>query len=47
VGLAEALAIDAPVITQAYRPLRLPGCLHAATGQPSRLYYLNPTPSNS
>ena len=47
VSLAEALAIDAPVITQAYRPLRLPGCLHAATGQPSHLCYLNPTSSNS
>jgi len=42
IDLADALAIDAPVITQAHRPLRLPGCLHTTTGKPATLYYLNP-----
>ncbi len=41
-NLADALAIDAPVITQAHRPLRLPGCIHASTGNPAELCYLNP-----
>ncbi len=44
VDLANALAIDAPVITEAQRPLRLPGCLHDATSLSSHLCYLSPNP---
>ena len=40
--IAEALAIDAQVITRAHNPLRLPGCIHSTTGQSARLCYLNP-----
>ena len=40
--IAEALAIDSQVISRAHNPLRLPGCIHATTGQSARLCYLKP-----
>ena len=41
-AIAGGLAIDPPVVTRAHGPLRLPGCVHATTGQPAQLLYLNP-----
>lgn len=43
-NLADGFAIDSPVITQAHRPLRLPGSVHEKTGQTARLCFLNPNP---
>ena len=40
-SVAQGLAIDAAVVTRASNPLRLPGCVHQATGRPARLHYLN------
>lgn len=42
VDIAKGLAIDPEVITRAHGPLRLPGCVHSATGQSAKLIYLNP-----
>jgi hypothetical protein len=40
-SIAEAIGIDAPVLTRAHGPLRRPGCVHATTGHKAKLCYLN------